>query len=67
MHCVHAQSPFKYKCITTLFANRSTDYGRNFTNETDKFPSDAVAHWYYISKDNVKVVNISTSQCTYSL
>jgi len=46
-----------------LFANRSTDYGRTFVNETDKFPSDAVAHWYYISKDNVKVV----TTCMYML
>ena len=41
--------------ITILFTNRSTDYGRTFVNETDKFPHDAVAHWYFISKDNTKV------------
>ena len=35
---------------------RSTDYGHTFKNETDKFPPDAVAHWYYISKNNNKVV-----------
>ena len=41
-----------------IICNRSTDYGRTFVNETDKFPTDAVAHWYYISKDNNKVCSI---------
>ena len=42
---------------------RSTDYGKTFNNETGKFPSDAVAHWYHISKDSNKVKLVYKTDC----
>ena len=49
------------KYYNMLLICRSTDYGRTFHNEADKFPPDAVAHWYYILKDNVKVLGMCIS------
>jgi len=51
-----------YKAIYSV--HRSKDYGVTFQNETDKFPPDAVAHWYYVSKDNVKVCSV-VGRCVY--
>ena len=41
--------------VAIYSVHRSTNYGVTFQNETYKFPLDAVAHWYYVSKDNVTV------------
>ena len=37
----------------------SKDYGKNFTNVTNLFPSYAVLEWYYISADADKVTHDS--------
>ena len=58
MHMTWRNYTSTHTCIIIYICNRSTDYGRTFVNETDKFPPDAVAHWYYISKDNNKVCSI---------
>ena len=66
LKCTHAHT---YTCThthtITFTLNRSTDYGRTFVNETYKFPSDAVAHWYYISKDSNKVCNRQNKICNF--
>ena len=38
-----------------LALSRSTDYGKTFVNETDKFDNDTVIEWYYISPDQANV------------
>ena len=35
--------------IHMYLCHRSTDYGRTFVNETDKFDRDTVLEWQYIS------------------